>query len=73
MDNPQVTLNVLNDAGEVHTNITEKTYSLYIVMQFQYEEQQEYKGYKITMTRDGITEINYITLQTNKLQQNNIK
>ena len=42
-------------------------------MQFQYEEQQEYKGYKITMTRDGITEINYITLQTNKLQQNNIK
>mgnify|MGYP007069857013 CR=1 FL=1 len=72
MDNPQVTLDILNDDGEVHTNTTEKTYTLYIVMQFQYEEQQEYRGYKITMTRDGITEINYITLQTNKLQQNNI-
>lgn len=57
MADPNVPLRKLNGDGSVDIIYTEKVYYINIVMQFQYEDQLEYRHFRIVVTRDGILEI----------------
>lgn len=57
MDNPSVTITSINDDRTLQTIDSQKIYTLHFVLQFCYEDQLEYKAFKINATRDGIIEI----------------
>ena len=57
MDNPKEPLYVLNESGEVSIIECDKVYYLNIIMQFQYEEQLDYKRFRIVFQRSGILRI----------------
>jgi len=54
MDNPQVPVDMLGPDGKVVTVKVQKIYYINMVMQLQYEEEIEYKRFRVVMTRDGI-------------------
>ena len=57
MDDPEVPLSLLTENDKVSQISSQKIYYLNIVMQFQYENQLEYKRFRIVLTRDGILKI----------------
>ena len=57
MDNPDQPLNIINKEGEIEEVISQKTYYLNIVMQVKYEDQTEYKRFRIVLSRNGILEV----------------
>lgn len=57
MDNPNITITGVADDRTLQTIESLKIYTLYFVLQFCYEDQLEYKSFKITATRDGIIDI----------------
>ncbi|MCK9302557.1 MAG: hypothetical protein PHU62_03505 [Bacteroidales bacterium] len=57
MDNPEVPIETITEDGKVCSINGLKTYNLNIIMQFQYEDNVEYKGFRIIMSRDGIIDI----------------
>jgi len=57
MDNPNLMITGITDDKQLKTIETQKVYTLYFVLQFRYEDQLEYKGFKITACRDGIIDI----------------
>ncbi len=56
-DNPEVPLQMLDEAGNILTIEGEKAYYINIILQMKFEEQIKYKRYRITFTRAGITGI----------------
>lgn len=57
MDNPQVPLYLLNDAGRVEAVPCDKVYYVNVVLQYQYEENVMYKRFRIAVSRSGIESI----------------
>jgi hypothetical protein len=57
MDNPEVPLHYLGDNNHPVVVNGEKIYYLNLIIQFKYEEQLEYKRYRLVMNREGIKEI----------------
>ena len=57
MDDPQVPLRKLREDCSIEIIYTQKIYYLNIVMQFQFENQLEYKRFRVVASRDGILEI----------------
>lgn len=57
MDDPQVPLRMIVGNDKVETIYTDKIYYLHIVMQFNHMDQMEYRYFKITMSREGILDI----------------
>jgi len=57
MDNPEVPLCSLNEQNEFCTTHGEKIYYLNFIMQFKYEEQLEYRRYRIVLNQLGIKKI----------------
>ncbi len=57
MDNPEVPLYFLDEKGDPVIINAEKIYYLNVIMQFRYEEQLEYKRYRLIVNRDGIKDI----------------
>ena len=66
MDNPTIQINTVNAAGDLQQFEAQRLYYFYIVQQYVHNEQSEYRGFKITATRNGITECNTYNSQTNK-------
>lgn len=61
MDDPTVLIHTVGQDGDLRTIPAERLYHLHIVQQFIHNEQSEYRGFKITATRDGIVECIEIT------------
>ncbi|MDR2084924.1 MAG: hypothetical protein LBP67_08015 [Bacteroidales bacterium] len=57
MDNPEVSLETLDENGKVVSLPTRKIYNIHIVMQLKFEDHSEYKGFRVVMSRDGILDI----------------
>lgn len=57
MDNPEVPLYFLDENDNPHVINAEKIYYINIIMQFRYEEQLEYKRYRLVVNREGIKNI----------------
>lgn len=56
MDDPTVLIHSINQDGDLRTIPAERLYHLHIIQQFVHNEQSEYRGFKITATRDGIVD-----------------
>jgi len=54
MDNPETPLFFADEKGKMSTIIAEKTYYLNIIMELQFDEQTDYKRYRIVFSRNGI-------------------
>ena len=61
MDNPEIPIFIINNNNNVSTIYSKKIYYLNIILQFQYDNRKEYKGFRISATRDGILEIKELT------------
>ena len=57
MDNPQTTLYVNDGMAEAHNTLADKVYYLNFIIQCKYEDQVEYKRYRIRLSRSGIRDI----------------
>ncbi len=57
MDNPEAPLHSLDEGGNIVMVDGIKVYYINLVMQFKYEEQTNYKRYRLVVSRDGIREI----------------
>lgn len=57
MDNPDESLYLLNEDNEVNIIQGEKVYYLNIVMQLQFDDQTDYKRFRVVMTQDGIKDL----------------
>jgi len=57
MDDPEVPLFFLDEKGNPVIINAEKIYYLNVIMQFRYEEQLEYKRYRLVVNRNGIKDI----------------
>lgn len=57
MDDPQVPLKALREDGSIETIYTDKIYYINFVMQFQYDNNVEYKRFRLVVTRSGILDI----------------
>ncbi len=60
MDNPEQPLSIINDKGEVEEITSQKIYYLNIVIQVRYEEQVEYKRFRLVLSRNGIQSVKEI-------------
>lgn len=58
MDNPESLVHCLDEQHQLHTLKADRVYTLYIVLQFKWAEQIEYKAFKVVVNRNGILEIN---------------
>ena len=58
MDNPESTVDSLDEQLQVQTFKAERVYVLHFVMQFKWEDQMEYKVFHVTVNRNGILSIN---------------
>lgn len=56
-DNPEQLLSYLDSVGSFHQVGSLKTYYLNIIMQVRYDDQIDYKRFRIIFTRDGIMEV----------------
>ncbi len=57
MDNPEIPLYMLDEQGKVVIIEGQKVYYINMVMQFQFEDQINYKRYRLVVSRDGIRQI----------------
>ena len=57
MDNPEIALGCMDESGAFMKTNGEKIYYLNFIMQFEYEEQYEYKRYRIMLNQLGIKKI----------------
>ena len=57
MDNPDVWLRVVSDEGRLTGLSARKMYYINIVMQFKWENQVDYKRFRVAINRDGIFDI----------------
>lgn len=57
MDNPEIPLPVLTDGNNFTYVMGEKVYYINILVQFECDGSENFRRYRITMTRDGIKEI----------------
>ena len=58
MDNPESSLDCLDENQQVRTIKAERVYVLHFVMQFKWEDQVEYKVFHVMVNRNGILSIN---------------
>ena len=58
MDNPESSIDCLDDQRQVQTIKAERVYALHFVMQFKWEDQVEYKVFHVMANRNGIISIN---------------
>ena len=54
MDDPTLLVDSLTEAGALESVPTLRVYIIHIILQFIHEEETEYRGFRITATRDGI-------------------
>ena len=54
MDDPTLPVDLLTEDGTLRSVPTLRVYIIHIVLQFSHNEETEYKGFRITATRDGI-------------------
>ena len=54
MDDPTLLVDTLTEEGNLESVPTLRIYILHIILQFIHEEETEYRGFRITATRDGI-------------------
>ena len=57
MDNPESSVDVMDEQHQVQTIKAERVYILHFVMQFKWEDQVEYKAFQVLVSRNGILEI----------------
>jgi len=57
MDNPEVPLYSLGQNNEVIRLKGEKIYYLNLIIQFRFEEQLEYRRYRLVLNRSGIKQV----------------
>ena len=58
MDNPESSLDSLDEQQQVLTIKADRVYILHFVMQFKWEDQVEYKVFRVVVNRNGILSIN---------------
>jgi hypothetical protein len=58
MDNPESSIDCLDEQRQVQTVKAERVYALHFVMQFKWEDQVEYKVFHVLANRNGIISIN---------------
>ena len=58
MDNPESSIDCLDEQLQVQTIRAERVYALHFVMQFKWEDQVEYKVFHVMANRNGIISIN---------------
>jgi len=56
-DNPTVNMNFINDEYDIDSTKTQKIYYINVIMQFIYNDQEEYKRFRIVLVRSGILSI----------------
>lgn len=54
MDDPTLLVDTLTEEGTLKEVSTLRVYIIHIILQFIHEEETEYRGFRITATRDGI-------------------
>lgn len=57
MDNPLSKVDCIDEEGRVQPILAERVYILHFVMQFKWEDQLEYKAFRVVANRDGILSI----------------
>lgn len=57
MDDPILTIDTVNADGQIETIPTARIYNVHVVLQFIYDDQVEYRAFRIAATRDGILEV----------------
>lgn len=57
MDNPQVPVDMVDEDGNIRCIDVEKIYYVNIVFQFQHDGAVEYHHFRITMTRNGVQDV----------------
>lgn len=57
MDNPVSSIDILDEHRQLVTLKAERTYVLHFVMQFKWEDQVEYKSFRVVVNRSGIISI----------------
>lgn len=57
MDNPGESLYLLDENDSASVIQGEKVYYLNIVMKFQFDDQVDYKRFRVVLTQSGITEL----------------
>ena len=60
MDNPEVPIDTVDEAGSLRSLKVQKIYYVNIVFQLQHDGAVEYHHFRISMTRDGVVDINEI-------------
>lgn len=57
MDNPEVPVDTLDKDGNISTVKVPKIYYIHMIFQLKHDNQEEYKHFRITMTRGGIVRL----------------
>ena len=60
MDNPEVPIDSFDDSGKLFSIKVQKLYYVNIVFQLQHDSEVEYHHFRITMTRNGVQEVEHI-------------
>ena len=58
MDNPESSIDCLDELQHIQTIRADRVYALHFVMQFKWEDQVEYKAFHVMVNRNGILSIN---------------
>lgn len=56
MDNPELRVDSVDASGNLCSVNVDRIYTFHIVLQFNYDQQVEYHGFRITATRNGIVD-----------------
>ena len=62
MDNPKIDIDTLDADGGLKSMSVRKTYYINVVFQLKHDEQTKFQHFRIVMSRDGVIEINEITI-----------
>jgi hypothetical protein len=57
MDNPEVPIDSIDDKGNILQLKVQKLYYVNIVFQLQHDSETEYHHFRISMTRNGVIDI----------------
>lgn len=57
MDNPSVPIDTIDEDGRIMTADVQKIYHVNIVFQLEHDKEKEYHHFRITMTRNGVLDI----------------
>lgn len=63
MDDPEITIQSINDQGAMQDIATKRTYLFHIVLQFVHGGQRDYRGFRVTASRNGIESITELETQ----------